>query len=267
MSEKSLTPTEQKDVLLYEDEVTAVRVDDGRVYVSIRHMCRALGVDENGQRQRMRRHAVLAKGIGVCKIHTPGGTQDTAVLRVDLVPLWLSGIRASMVNEEIRQKLEQFQEQAAAVLWEAFQDGRLTSNSDFDDLLHQASADTVEAYQIAMAIVKLARNQVVIEAQLGQHGRVLDDHSRRLESIEATLRDPERYVTREQASRISQAVKAVGHALSQRNGRSEYAAVYGDLYRNFDISSYKELPSAQYEQAMAWLNAWYQRLTNSDIPF
>jgi hypothetical protein len=260
MSENLLIPVEQKDVALYEDNITAVRADDGRVYVSIRHMCRALGLDENGQRQRMRRHAVLGRGLGVCKIHTPGGAQETAVLRVDLVPLWLSGVRASMVSEEIRPKLVQFQEQAAAVLWEAFQDGRLSADSDFDELLAQASPDAVEAYQVALAVVKLARQQIVMEARL-------DDYGRRLDNIEASLGDPDRYVSKEQAARISQGVRAIGHVLSKRSGRSEYGAVYGELYRSFDTSSYRELPASQYEQAMKWLNAWYQRLTNSDIPF
>ena len=69
----------------------------------------ALGIDTTGQRQRIQRHTVLAKGIGVCNLQTPGGIQSSYVLRVDLVPLWLSGIRTSAVDEEARPKLERFQ--------------------------------------------------------------------------------------------------------------------------------------------------------------
>lgn len=76
-----------------------------------------------------------------------------------------------------------------------------------------------------------------------------------------------RYISREQASRFSQAVRAIGLVMSQRSGHNEYGAVYGELYRNFEISAYRELPSQKYEEAMKWLNAWYQRLTNQDIPF
>jgi hypothetical protein len=126
---------EQREVDFYGDELAAAQADDGRVYASLRHMCQALGIDTTGQRQRIQRHTVLAKGIGVCNLQTPGGAQSSYVLRVDLVPLWLSGIRTSMVRDEIRPKLERFQEEAATVLWEAFQEGRLTTDPSFDELL------------------------------------------------------------------------------------------------------------------------------------
>ena len=37
---------------------------------------------------------------------TPGGDQSGFVLRVDLIPLWLSGVRVSAVKEELRAKEE-----------------------------------------------------------------------------------------------------------------------------------------------------------------
>lgn len=264
MSEKALTPIEQKEVLLYEDSITAVRAaDDGQVYVVVAHLCDALGLDTQAQARRMNRHAVLAKGLTWVAILTTQGTQSqhrrVQVLRVDLVPLWLSGIRASMVNEAIRPKLEQFQEQAAAVLWEAFQDGRLTGDPTFDELLQQDTPE-VEAYKMIQGMLRLAQNQIVLRARL-------DDHEQRLESIEATLSDPARFISQAQASRISQAVRAIGLAMSERSKQNEYGRVYGEFYRAFDVPAYRELPAHKYEQAMAWLNAWYQRLTNQDIPF
>ncbi|GIK54669.1 MAG: hypothetical protein HND44_00450 [Chloroflexi bacterium] len=264
---KKLIIIEQREVQLYEDMVMAVRTNNGQIYVSIKHMCHALGLDDRSQRRRIQTHSILAEGYQRGDISTPpseggrgGGRQEATLLRVDLVPLWLAGIEAGKVAENMRAKLENFQRGAAAVLWEAFQEGRLTADPDFDTLLKRASADAVEAYQMALAVVKLARNQIMIEARL-------DDYGRRLEAIEATLSVSERFITREQASRISQAVRAIGHVLSERGGRSEYGAVYGELYRNFEISAYRELPAQKYDEAMKWLNAWYQRLTNQDIPF
>jgi hypothetical protein len=264
--EKSMVVVEQRNVTFYDDELTAVRLDNGQIYASISQMCRALGLDTQAQRRRTERQPVLARGLGVAKLATPGGLQDNYVLRVDLVPLWLSGIRTSAVNEQVRPKLEKFQEQAAAVLWEAFQQGHLTADPDFDALL-QADTDAVQAYKMLQALVKLARNQVILEARQDMQQAILTDHQQRLEAIEATLSNPAQFITREQASRISQAVRAIGHVLSERNGRSEYGAVYGELYRNFEISAYRELPAQKYDEAMKWLNAWYQRLTNQDIPF
>jgi hypothetical protein len=259
MAEKALTPIEQKEIAFYGDELTAVRINDGRIYASLRHMCQALDVDMTGQRQRIQRHKVLANGLGVCKIQTPGGLQQTYILRVDLVPLWLTGIRISMVNEEIRPKLEKFQEEAAAVLWEAFQEGRLTADSTFDELLKTADEGLVQAYQMAQAIVQLARNQILLDGRMTQA-------EQRLDTLEAQLGSSERQVTPEQASQISQAVKAVALALGKKTNKNEFGACYGELYRRYGITSYKAMPAHKFDDALAFLTEWHQSIV-TDTPF
>lgn len=262
-AEKDLVPVEQREVEFYGDELTAVRVDGGHIYASLRHMCQALNIDTTGQRQRIQRHRVLNNGLGVCKIQTPGGgRQDAYMLRVDLVPLWLTGIRTNMVDEAVRPKLDKFQEEASAVLWEAFQEGRLTMDSTFDDLL-TSDTPAVQAYKMLQAMTRLARQQVLIEAQQQAQQVQLADHENRLESIEAQLGAPDRAVTEAQATQISQAVKAVALALSKQSGRNEYGGVYGELYRRYEVNSYKLLPAARFDDAIGWLNEWLQSLTGN----
>lgn len=263
--EKALVNIEQKTVDFYGDDLTAVHANDGRVYASLRHMCQALDIDMTGQRQRIQRHKVLKNGLGACKMQTPGGAQETYVLRVDLVPLWLTGIRTSMVKDEIRLKLERFQEEAATVLWEAFQEGRLTADSTFDELL-ETDSDAVQAYKMALAVVKLARNQVLLEGRLDDQERELTAVGERLDQVEATLGQPERYVTQDQASQISQAVKAVAIAQGKKSKRNEFGACYGELYRKYGITSYKMLPANKFEDAMQFLTNWHQSL-EGDTPF
>ena len=173
--------------------LSAVRADDGRIYASIRHMCQALGIDDQGQRQRINRHHVLSRGLMVCKLHTIQGDRDSYVLRTDLVPLWLSGIRTSSVNIESRPKLERFQEEAAVVLWEAFQEGRLTADSAFNELLKTADEGLVQAYQMAQAIVQLARNQILLDGRITQA-------EQRLDTLEAQLGSSEKLITPDQQS-------------------------------------------------------------------
>ena len=108
---------EQRTLDFYGDILTAVRANDNRIYAGLTQMCNALGLDAQGQRRRLERHTVMSKGLkGVDNLSTPGGIQSGYVLRADLVPLWLSGIRVTAVKEDIRAKLEHFQEEAAAVL-------------------------------------------------------------------------------------------------------------------------------------------------------
>ena len=59
--EKQLTTVEQREVSFYEDELVAIRADDGHIYVSVRHLSDALGLNPTGQIRRIRRQAILDK--------------------------------------------------------------------------------------------------------------------------------------------------------------------------------------------------------------
>lgn len=246
--EKYLTTVEQKEVIFYEDELVAIRADDGHIYVSVRHLSDALGLNPTGQIRRIKRQAILDRACHKGYIITPGGPQSANWLRVDLVPIFITGLNTNSVREDIRQKLQRFQEEAAKVLWEAFQQGRLTSPLAFDELLDK-DTPAVKAYKQALAILELARGQVLLEAKL-------DNFGERLERIEAMLGDTSRYVTPDQASQISQAVKTVAMRLGKQSGRNEYGSVYGELYRKFGVTGYKQLPAAEFQGAMNWLNEW-----------
>jgi len=265
MSSKSIQPIEQRQVEFYDDELTAVLDKDGSVFVSLRQMCDALGLDRRGQVRRIQRHDILSDGYKGGVIMSPpspsgrgGGKQRAGLLRADLVPLWLSGLEISRVKEDLRPKLKRFQREAAKALWEAFKERRLTADPTFDELMAQDSPEA-RAVRMAEAVLQLARNQLMMRSQI-------EDHGRRLEAIESQLGDPGRHVTPEQASRISQAVKAVALALSKASGRNEYGGVYGELYRRYEVPSYRELPAAKYDDVMAWLNEWLQS-TSSNSPF
>ena len=94
----------------------------------------------------------------------------------------------------------------------------------------------------------------------------LDDYGERLERIESMLGDTGRYVTPDQASQISQAVKTVAMKLGKKTGRNEYGAVYGELYRKFGVTGYKQLPATKFQQAMNWLNEWRENI-EGELPF
>jgi len=254
MTDKALQPIEQKQVEFYGDELTAARASDGHVYVSVAQMCNALGIDTQAQTRRIRRQDILADGFqGVANLTTPGGRQTAYMLRVDLVPLWLSGIRTATVSEDVRPKLERFQREAAKVLWEAFQEGRLTADPVFDDLLI-SDHPSAQAYRMGRAIMTMARQQLLLESRIEQHDQ-------RLEAIESQLSAPGRKITAAQAANISQTVKAVAMALSKATGRNEYGGVYGELYRRYEVPAYRELPANKYDDAMTWLNEWLQSIS------
>jgi hypothetical protein len=271
MSEtKALVPLEQKRVSFYDDEITAVFVQTGdrqTIYVPIRPICDFLGVAWTAQRQRILRDPVLSTELTpvIVTITGTGQRVESLCLPLDYLNGWLFGINATRVNPEIQDRLIRYQRECYKVLAEAFQEGRLTADPTLDELL-QSDTEAVQAYKMLQALVKLARNQVLLEAQLESHASQLGSHAQRLDQIESTLTDTGRHVTPEQASQISQAVKAVALALGKQTKRNEFGAVYGELYRKFGITGYKLLPAYRFDEAIRFLTEWHQSLVG-EAPF
>jgi hypothetical protein len=270
MDEKSLVPILQKQVRFYDDEITAVLVEEGDekvVYVPIRPICDFLGVAPTGQRDRIFRDPVLSEVVTNIRVtRSQDQARSVMALPLDYVSGWLFGISANRVKEEVRERLIRYQRECHRVLAAAFREGQLTADPTFDALL-QADSPAAQAYRMAEAIMKMARQQLLLEGELEAQRGILSDHAQRLETIEGQLGNPARQITPEQATQISQAVKAIALELGKRSGRNEYGGVYGELYRRFDINSYKLLPSSKFDTAMNWLNQWLQTLTDASVAF
>ncbi len=273
MADKALAPIEQKQVVFYDDEITAVLVQiegEEKVYVPIRPVCTFLGVSWTGQRRRINRDAVLSEEIRSVNVTFTEPTRtrqiSTLCLPLDYISGFLFGINPERTKPEIKGKLIRYQRECYKVLAEAFREGQLTTDPSFDDLLNQASDDVVEAYQIAQAIMKLARNQIVLESRLDDHGHMLENYGRRLETIEADLHQKDRYISESQATQISQAVKSIAIAMGKKTGRNEFGATWGEFYRQFGIAKYRYLPVSKFDAALAWLSDFYQDLTG-ESPF
>ena len=200
------------------------------------------------------------QGVGR-RFQAQGGRFEGTVDTLGLVESGATGtlpVVAVAIIPGARPKLERFQREAAKVLWEAFQQGRLTADLDFDALLAQDTPEA-QAYKMAQAVLQLARTQLLMRAQIA-------DHEQRLETIESQLGNTGRNVTPDQASQISQAVKAVALALGKKSGRNEFGAVYGELYRKFGITGYKMLPARRFDEAMKFLTDWHEDITGT-LPF
>jgi hypothetical protein len=267
--ETSLVPVEERVVTFYDDQLIAVRLEDGSIQVPLRHLCELLGIDWSAQRQRVNRDPVLSRKVGFVVV-TPtnpstGGNPNMLCMPLEYLNGWLFGISANRVKPVLRDRIIRYQEECYRVLAEAFQEGRLTADPTFDVLLQQDTPE-VQAYQMALAVMKLARQQILLRADVERHDFQLQEHDQRLEAVEAELGKGERFITKSQAMEISQAVKAVALELGKRSKKNEFGGVYGELYRVFGIPSYRELPASQFDEAIAFMNEWLQSMI-SDSPF
>lgn len=265
MAENAIVPVEQKTILFYEDEITAVRTGEGDIFIPVKPIVDRLGLNWSGQYSRLRRDPILREEQRICVIQTrQRGAQEAVCIPLDYLSGFLFGISADRVKPEYREDVLRYQRECYKVLSEALQEGRLVPDVTLEELLHTGDPDTIQAYHIAQAIMKLARSQLLLEARLG--GR-LDEYEGRLVAIEAKLDDPARHVSPEQASQVSQAVKAVALELGRKTGRNEFGAIYGELYRKFGITSYKMLPARRFDEAMKFLTEWHESLTGEGGPF
>lgn len=112
---------EKKEVVFDGDtlEVFGTCRDDAQV--SVRHVCKALGLDLKRQLQKLRDSRWAVVGT-MPTTAADGKIYQQAVLRLEHLPMWLVKIEPRRVKEEFREKLELYQDQARNVLAAAFLD-------------------------------------------------------------------------------------------------------------------------------------------------
>jgi phage antirepressor YoqD-like protein len=103
-------------VRIGEDEVAVVRGPDGDGYAVLRRMCEVLGVDAEGQRQKLSR-SEWACALMIKAHDSTGREQNVFCLHVKSVAMWLATIDANRVAEDVRPKVIRFQREAADALY------------------------------------------------------------------------------------------------------------------------------------------------------
>ena len=110
----------------------AQRFDDGEIYTALKPICENIGIDFNGQKQRLER----TPWATMCVIHTvaaDGKNRDmTAISRKTLI-MWLATIDTNRVsNEQARKNVTVYQQEAAEALDQYFNEGGAIRVSDAD---------------------------------------------------------------------------------------------------------------------------------------
>ena len=104
----------------YGDTVLAQQ-DGEAVLVAVKPIAERLGLDWEGQRQRIRRDDVLSQGACILKVPSPGGEQDTVALPLSLIPGFLFGIQTSSIPDpDTRAIVLRYKQECYAVLYRHF---------------------------------------------------------------------------------------------------------------------------------------------------
>lgn len=270
----ALIPTSQKTIVFYDDEITAVVIEgDGEreIYVPLRPLCDYLGVSWQGQNRRINDDEVLSDVVRSVNITLTDldpstsrpRTSQMICLSLGYLNGWLFGINPKRVKPEVKDRLIRYQKECYKVLAKEFVQTAVSPTS---------SSSLMHVREMGLAIARMAEEQMEFDRRLGvteatmQETAVTVDGMRDDIELLKARTDPGEAVTQSQAMQISQAVKAVARELGKQTKRNEYGGVYGELYRRYEITSYKELPSAKFDECLAWLTDWHKSLT-SDNPF
>lgn len=107
--EAALVPMEERTVVFYDDELTAVLVRVGneeQVFVPVRPLCDYPGVVWSAQYRRLLRDPVLSEAQATVAVTaTDGRVREQVCLPLDYLNGRLFGVSAARVKPEVRQSL------------------------------------------------------------------------------------------------------------------------------------------------------------------
>lgn len=283
-----IEPVEQKLVVLAEageDELLAARTETSEIYLPVRPICTALGMNWPTQYRKIKADEVLLESTRTLRLQTRGGPQNLVCMDVEAIPMWLAGIEPSRVREDLRERLKAYKRWVRKVVYEAFarETGVVPSASTAATAAPTPDVRALEHIEhMALAIAQLAREQREFEQQidtrlvslhteiveqreqvmgrLDQAAAVVGGLLRRMTTVEGMVTMGET-ISETQAAEISMLVKAIAGELTQRGaGKNTYQGVFNALYHEFRVSSYHNLPLRRFGEVMGWLREYQETL-------
>jgi len=95
-------PIVQAFIVFHSYRLLAIRLPDDRDAVSMRALCRTLGMDLSDQLKRIQRDPNFAGQLVMARIQTPRGPRYAYFLIAEAIPLWLVGLHFNKIAPEKR---------------------------------------------------------------------------------------------------------------------------------------------------------------------
>lgn len=261
----------------YGEVFLAYLANDRHWYIPLQEVCSALGVDANGQRQRIQRDEAIQDRLLNIPLETPYQNtiriRDVACLNLRALPYWLGTIDASRIKEEHRKKVILFKREFAEAAWFVFRaeiiPAELRAEMDaYETPQEQEYAALMDDARELRKKLDLLNGRV--EAELARVGADVTDLVGRLGALEAKLVG-RTIINAAQAKLLSDLLASVALSMHERNRKKSksqcFAEVHEDFKRNFQIHLYSVLPEEQMEDAINYLAGRWARLNpNQTLP-
>lgn len=113
--------SKQKITILNGVEIFAEITENGQVFIPVKPICHAIGVDSEAQRQRILRHYILGSTAFTLKaVAADEKEREMLCLPLEYIYGWLFTIDASLVAEANREKVANYQRECYDILYRNF---------------------------------------------------------------------------------------------------------------------------------------------------
>lgn len=140
----------------------AQRFDDGEIYTALKPICENIGIDFNGQKQRLERTPWAI----MCVMHTvaaDGKNRDMTAISRKTLTMWLATINTNRLSDEqARRNVTVYQQEAAEALDKYFNEGGAIRVSDAD------SDEDIMARAVLVAQKTIERKNQQLQAKDAQ---------------------------------------------------------------------------------------------------
>ena len=122
--------SKQKISIINGVEIYAETTENGQILIPVKPICTAIGVDSEGQRQKIQRHYILSSVAFTIKATgADDKSYEMLCLPLEYVYGWLFTIDAMQVAESSRNNVEKYQRECYDILYRHFT-GSLTKQLD-----------------------------------------------------------------------------------------------------------------------------------------
>lgn len=251
---RALVPQAVREVEFYGD-VLQIAIVDEVAYIALRPLAEHLGLEWGSQRLRTLRDEVLNAEIRQLLMTGADGKQRQMFsLPLEFLPGWLFGITPSRARPELLEKLTRYRRECFRVLWNAFQADIKRSPAPTESGVNTLT----QVRNLGLAIAQLAEQQIELEERVSTVDAKVQDIQQRLGTIEQRT-EPRASISDKQAAEISNRVKALAEALTKKDSsKNHYQSIFGELYRRFQVSSYRLIKQGQYQAVLKFLDDWQE---------
>jgi len=235
-----LKPVQQKLVDFNGTEIMAIQTNDKKIFAGVKSICQGLKLDPRRQKEKLQSHLTLSKGVATLTLPTNGGMQETLVIDIDFLPLWLASINPALVSEEVRENLLDFQLKAKDVLASAFIKKENVTPLSKDQALVTVLRTTADLVEKQDSIIKEQHEIRKLVSQIDNkvEEQITLDHGeqRRIQKCVATR---------------------VYELADDRETRSKlFRELYREIKDRFAVASYRDLKRRDLFQAICYIENW-----------